>query len=237
MSCLPTMHKQSISVGYSIENTMLTLEGNGEAFSRSTARLLENLSDLYAGILVPCFALQDKEIALAGYSVVNGTKSIAHIPIEESVGINILKTDKAKSLFLVPYQGVDFTVETNLTKRKITPYYQDGVISFVFSLSFKATVEFGNKRTPYNLTDAALKEMEASIEQIIEAQLSIAMDQAKNVYKTDYLQMDDAFRIKYPVLYETLNWQDAFQKVNTYWKIKVSLGISSSLDYGPNQPR
>ncbi len=225
------MNKKNFSVGYSIENTITSLEQQGEAFSRTTSRLLENLSSRYSGVLIPCIGMKDEETMLAGYSVVNGNRVTGYIPLEDCAGLNILKAVKARTLFDVPYQDKLFTVKTILDARTITPYYQDGEINYLIKLNLKATVEYGNNRTPYNLNKDALKEMEGSLKQNVLEKLNIAMNQAQNVDKTDYLQMDDAFRIKYPAIFDTLDWQSAFLTAKVYWDIHVDLSVSPSLNY------
>jgi len=231
------LHEQNDSVGYSIEKTMKTLDGSGESFSRSTSRLLENLSDTNAGILIPCIGLQDKEISLVGYSVVNDTKVTDFIPIEASKGLVMLKAEKARSYFIVPYNDFQFTVETTLTKRKVKASYVDGKINFAVTLAFKAKVMYGDKKTPYNLDDNATQEMTATLKEMIEKELLAAIVQAQKEYKTDYLQMDDIFRIKYPVEFEKMDWQNEFLKANITIDTKVVLSATHMMDYGLNETR
>jgi hypothetical protein len=232
-----TMNKRNFSVGYSIDETITSLEKQGEAFSRTTARLLENINSRYTGVLIPSFSIRNQDTILAGYSVVNGSHVTGFIPIEYCKGLNMLKAEKARTFFDVPYQDKLFTVKTVLDKRSITPIYKNGEFNFLFKLQFKATVEHGNVKTPYHLNKDALKEMESTLRQSILEQLIIAMDQAQNTYQTDYLQMDDAFRIKYPALFEQLDWQQAFLSAKVYWDVKVDLSVAPSLDYESNQVR
>jgi hypothetical protein len=231
------LNKRNISVGYSIENTVTSLEQQGEAFSRTTSRLLENINSLYSGVLIPCIGMRDKETVLAGYSVVNGDRVAGYIPIKDCNGLNILKADKARTFFDVLYQNKLFAVQTLLQSRSMTPYYQNGEISFLFKLKFKATVEYGDNRTPYHLNRDALKEMENTLRQIILEEMIGTLNQAQNVYKTDYLQMDDAFRIKYPAVFDRLDWQTAFLSAKVYWDIKADLSVTPSLNYESDQPK
>jgi hypothetical protein len=231
------MNGRNFSVGYSIENTVTSLEQQGEAFSRTTSRLLENISSLYSGVLIPCIGIRDKETVLAGYSVVNGDRVAGYIPIKDCNGLNILKADKARTFFDVLYQNKLFEVQTLLQSRSMTPYYQNGEISFLFKLKFKATVEYGDNRTPYHLNRDALKEMENTLRQIILEEMIGTLNQAQNVYKTDYLQMDDAFRIKYPAVFDLLDWQTAFLSAKVYWDIKAVLSVKPSLNYESDQPK
>jgi Ger(x)C family germination protein len=231
------LNMRNISVGYSIDNTVTTLEQQGEAFSRTTSRLLENVSSLYSGVLVPCIDLREDEMILSGYSVVNGNRVTGFIPIEDCKALNILKADNARTFYDVPYLDKLFTVKTTLDKRSVTAYYQNSEISYLFKLHFKATVEYGSSRTPYDLNKDALKEMENTLKQTMLVELIEAVNQAQTVYKTDYLQLDDTFRIKYPAVFDKLDWQTEFLKAKFYWDIKIDLGVSPSLNYEKNPAR
>ena len=123
------------SLGFAAENTITTLEGLGANFTRTTSRLLENLSDTYTGILLPTIGLQDQQIALTGYAVVNDTRVIGFLPIADCKGLNILKTDMAKTIYIIPYKQNQFTVETVLMDRKVKTTYENGKPSFKFSLT------------------------------------------------------------------------------------------------------
>ncbi len=231
------LNEKNLSVGYSAEYTVASLEQQGETFTKTTARLIENISSRYCGILIPCIGLKNKAIYLAGYSVIDGTDVIGFIPLEDSAGVNMLKTEGARCFFNVPHEDKVFVVKTVLKSKDIAPYYKNNDISFLFTLSFTATVEYGNKRTPFNLDKSALGKMEETLRQMILEKLLLAVGQAQNLFHTDYLQMDDAFRIKYPAVFERLDWQTAFQDAQTYIAVGVDLSVSPSFDYEANPAR
>jgi Spore germination B3/ GerAC like, C-terminal. len=85
--------------------------------------------------------------------VVNDSKVTDFIPIEASKDLVILKAEKAKSYFIVPYNEFQFTVETTLTKRKVKASYVDGKINFAVTLAFKAKTMYGAPWAPFNLYD------------------------------------------------------------------------------------
>jgi len=225
------MNEQNLSVGYEINKLIKTLDEGGLSFSRSTMRIIENLSDDYTGILIPCIGLQEKQVSLEGYEVVNGNKTIGHIPIEKARGIIILKADKAKTSFIVPYKDIKFSVETTLSKRKIKASYKDGKIGFDVKLAFRSRIMYGDKKTPYELQDEDLKRITKELEKIIKKEVMFAINQAQKVYKTDYFQMDDAFRIKYPAEFEKMDWQKEFPKADINVDVKADLRIIQMMDY------
>lgn len=225
------------SLGYSAENTITTLEGLGDGFSRTTSRLLENLSDTYTGILLPCVGLEGGETALTGYSVVNDTKVIGFIPIEACKGLNILKTDMAKTLYVVPYKQYQFTLDTILTDRKIKAYYENGRPVFNISLKLDATLEYGDRKTPYGLGDADFEAISSNLRQIIEQDVKDAIFQAQTTFKTDYLQLDDAFRVAFPVVYDSMDWNVAFGQALIATEVEVDLKPAYMLDYDVKESR
>lgn len=231
------INDQNLSVGYCIEHTIESLESTGECFSRTTSRLLENLSSSYSGVLIPCFDLLDKEVALVGYSVVNGEKVTDFIPIEESKGLNMLKVDNARSHYIIPYKQNQLTIETTLKKRKQKAEYQDGNISFKVSLAYGATVEYGDMKTPYALTEADEQALTDELKKLIEQDVTIAVMEAQNKYKTDYIQFDDAFRVAYPVEFEKMNWGEEFVKAPVAFDIKVELDMRHIIDYTARESR
>ncbi len=226
-----TINDQSLSLGYSIENTILTLESSGEAFSRTTSRLLENLSEKYTGILIPCIGLQDTSTALKGYCVVYDTKVVGFIPLAACDGLNLLKVEKARADYTIDYKQYQLTVDTVLSKRRIEPNYSDGKITFTISLKFNATLKYGNTKTPYGLTDEDSKAIETIMKDKIKNQVLAAVYQAQHVYKTDYFQFDDAFRTKYPVVFESVDWSKEFSKIDVTPIIEVSLTVDEMMDY------
>jgi len=227
-------NEKNKSVGFAIEGLMITLEEAGESFSRSTSRMLENLSSSYSGFLISCIGLQDKEIALTGYSVVNGTTIDGFISMEESKGLVFLKADNPKFSYIVPYQDTNFTIETSLKKRKIIPSYKDGIISFDLNFDFEAKLMYGDKKTPYGFDDAANAEVTALLTEMLKNELTDAVAQAQEKFKCDYLQFDDEFRIKFPEAFEKMDWQKEFEAV--IYTIDVTLTLSDTwmMDYETN---
>ena len=228
---------QNLSLGYSAENTVTTLESSGEGFSRTTSRLLENLTDSYTGILIPCVGLQDREVALKGYSVVNDTKVIGFIPIEDCKGLNILKADGADSFYSLPFDGVQYTVEAVLTKRTTRASYENGAPAFKISLSFDASLEYGDKKLPYGLSGADSAAMTGMLERMIDQDVRDAIYQAQTTFRTDYLQLDDAFRVAYPVIAESVDWNEAFARAAITPEVKVNLKTAYMMDYSVDQLR
>ncbi len=228
-------HAKDISVGFYIEEMLKTLKEAGESFARRTSRLLENLSETYTGILLPCIGLQDKEISLIGYSVVNGTTINGFIPVGDSKGTLFLKTDKPRFHYIVPYNDNKYTIEVSLKKPNIKPFYKNDKISFDLKFNFEAKLMYGDQKTPYNFNDVSNAEVTKILTETLKNEISDAIEQAQKVYKCDYLQFGDEFRIKFPVEFEKMDWQNEFEKASFNIDVKVTLNETWMMDYETNE--
>ncbi|MPM12672.1 hypothetical protein SDC9_59026 [bioreactor metagenome] len=226
-----TLNDRGESLGYSIEHTMTTLDNSGAAFSRTTSRLLENLSNPYTGILIPCVGLQGDNTAFTGYCVVHDTKAVANIPVEICDGLSIMRVKSSRQFYRIPYKEYELTVEAVLTKKRFKPEYSDGKISMTASFEFDSYLRYANIKTPYGLTDEDEKEIKSILEKRIERQVTAAVFQAQTAYKTDYLQFDDIFKSKYPVEFASLDWDKAFTTITFKPEVKVHFTADKSIDY------
>lgn len=209
-----TIHDTEHSVGFMIERLIETLDKSGKSFSRTTMRLIENVSSNYSGILMSCISLKEKEIALTGYSVVENNKIIGFIPMEESKALVFLKADKPKLSYTVPYNDNNLTIEVELKKRKISASYENGESSFDIEMDFDAKLLYGDQKTPYNFEEEAISEVTETLKGMLLKELYEAIEQALIEYKTDYLQLDDEFRIRYPAAFEKMDWKSEKGKID-----------------------
>ena len=228
-------HEGNASLGFLAEGIVETLDESGKSFLRTTMRLIENLSANYTGILIPCIGLQDEEISIIGYSVINGPTVTGLLPVDKSTGTMFLKVDKPKFHFVVPYNDMNLTIEVLLTKRKITPSYEDGKISYNIKMEFRAELMYGDKKTPYNFDDAATREVTETLTAMLKQQISDAIERAQKEFACDYLQFDDIFRVKFPIEFQDMDWEKEFPQAGTTVDVKVDLSTKWGLDYGANK--
>jgi len=224
-------NENDISVGFSIEEMLETLDEEGQSFTRTTSRMLENLSSSYTGFLIPCIGLRNNKNSLVGYSVVNGTTINGFIPVEDSKALVFLKTDKPRFFYTVPYRGNEFTIETSLKKRKIEPSYEDGNVSFDLKFDFEAKLLYGDKKTPYNFDDISNEGVTKILTEILKNEIKDAVLEAQKHFKCDYLQFDDEFRVKFPEEFESMDWQNEFPEASVNIDVKVVLSGSWMMDF------
>lgn len=227
-----SLHEHEDSVGFAVEGLIESLDESGRSFSRTTMRLIENVSSDYTGILMSCVGLKEKEIALTGYSVVDNNKIAGFIPVEESEALVFLKADKPKLTYTVPYNGINFTIKIELKKRKITASYENGEISFDIKMDFDAELLYGDQKTPYNFEETANREVTEILKNMLLNELYEAIERAHAEYKCDYLQLDDEFRIRYPEEFKNMDWHGEFPKSEIMINVSVELNTTYMMDYG-----
>ena len=228
-------NKKDESVGFTVEGVLATLDEAGHSFHRTTSRLIENLSNKYTGILVPCIGLKDNRNTLVGYSVVNGTTISGFIPVEESKGVIFLKKSSAKYYYIVPYKGNEFSIEVSLIKTKNKPSDKDGKIRFNLSFEYNAELKYGDRKTPYNFDESSKAKVAKTLKKMIKKDISEAVWQAQTEFECDYLQFDDVFRVKYPAKFEEMNWKNEFRKATVNIDVKVDLKSTWMMDYKTNK--
>ncbi len=223
------------SIGFHTDALIMTLDDLGKSFSRTTSRLLENLSSMYTGILVPNIGIQGKNAVLTGYSVINGTTVTGFIPAEEAKSIIFLKADKPKLIYIVKHNDNNLTIRVSLEKRKIKSYYENGKISFDVKTEFDAQLMYGDIKLPYNIEDSDIAVISQTLTSILKTELTDAVDRAQKEFQCDYFQFDDEFRIKYPREFKQMNWQIEFPKAEIHIGVEAELKTVWMMDYGSNE--
>ncbi len=227
-----TAHGIGVSAGVYIEDLLATLDKEGKSFSRMTSRIIENLSSKYSGILIPCIGSREGNLSLIGYSVVSGSRLNGFIPIEETRGLVLLKTKRSEFQYKLKYKDIDFTINVILRKRKIKANYKDNKVCFGLEFDFDAELMYGDTKIPYGLNEYDHTEMSEMLEDIIEGKISEAIERAKNEFETDYLQFDDEFRIRYPEVFDSMDWQAEFKDADIALDVNVKMKNLLGLEFG-----
>jgi germination protein, Ger(x)C family len=231
-------HEESNAVGLLVEGIIETLEARGKTFTRTTARLLENLSSDYTGFLIPCIGLRHGVVALTGYSVLNGPTIDGFIPSEEAIGTVYLKGKMTKFNFRIPYNNINFTIEVKLNNRIVKPSYKNGRASFDVKMKCKAEILYGDIKTPYNLEKKAFKELTEIVRNMLKEEFMRAIERAQTEFECDYLEFDDEFRTRYPAVFEKIDWRQTFisAEVNMEVEVKLSsrwgVGVTARMNLG-----
>lgn len=226
------MHEKKHSLAVTIEDLITTLDEDGYSFSRTSLRLLENLTSEYTGILLPCVGKENDEIALLGYSVVKTNRVSGYIPVEESKGLIFLKGEGMKGVYIITYKDNKLTIKVELNNQSKKVYYDEKKIKFEINFDFSGEIMYGDKKLPYDLEEKATGDVKKLLEQKIKEDIDKEIKKAQNEFECDYFQLDDEFRIHYPVEFEKMDWEKEFLKAEINTEINVSLSSTWMMDYG-----
>jgi len=106
--------ENDVSFGFSVDNMLDQLIDNGQAFSRSSARYIENILGR-SGFCIPCVDLENRSTILSGYFVVGYDGDLrGFIPANETRGLVIMKADHAKQNYVVPFGDNTATIRVEI---------------------------------------------------------------------------------------------------------------------------
>ncbi len=219
--------------GYSIDDMLESLSNDGRTFSKSTASYVEDILGK-RGFVVHCIGLENKQLALTGYSVFRDAKNVGFIPVENARGLVFMLAPKPVFFYRVPFGGEHATVEVELTDKKIVPSYQDGAIRFSVQLKLKGDVQYFSQVALFPLDEQIMKEIEQNLTQMLQEDIKSTIDQSQKEFQSDYLMFCEAFRLAYPEVYEKLEFGQVYPNVSIDVFTSLDLSISPKMDLEPS---
>lgn len=218
-------------VGKSIEDTMTSLIQQGRMFDANLAAVLDAVTGPCECFLLPNVKISDDNIELSGFSIFCGGKRVGTIPEKRSRGVLLLKVQKPKLSYVVPYDTGTATVAVEMRKRKIKPVYENRQIYFHLTFSFGA--ELSNYSNDIPVTQALHDQIQENLRTMIFDELAEAILTSQKKYESDYLGFFSAFRIAYPTEVRAMNWSDEYPDAKIDIAIDVDFDSTGSLDYIP----
>ncbi len=154
------------------------------------------------------------------------------IPQEKSLGILYLIQigEKATPMFLyvVKVDQVDYTLEATLEHENIAVTWDGVKASYVIDLDFSAEMLYQSsgapisKQTKSAIQAELLNQLRENVTEAIRTSLDCGCD---------YLSFSEPFRIKYPDVYEQLDWAAAFRDSEFAFNIDVQVKDNDAYDY------
>lgn len=230
-SLIEACKKNKLSVGFSTEEMLSTLKKQGESFSVTTQEVIEKLSNDHAAMLIPSIGVKGGANTLVGYTVVDREIVRAFIPSDDARGAILMNRDNAKSHYLIEYNGQDLSVEGRIKDCKIKPNFDGKKISFKIDCQMKATLLYGDNRPPYTFERRDYEIIEHKLKLAVEKDIKQTVQHAQNECKCDYLNFGDAFRIKYPKVFDELDWTKEFASSKIDVNTKINLDDLWLMDY------
>lgn len=220
------------SIGFLAEGITESLESTNKHFSRTTMRLLENLSNEYTGMLLPKIGVVEKTLSVIGFCVLKGEKIIGTIPITEANGVLFMKAYAPKLEYAVDYKGKVLTVEVTLGKSSMCPSIINNKPHFDVNACFEAMLLYPNQKlSEFDFKPQDEELLALQLKQMLTAEIEQAILVAQQTYNCDYLQFDDLFRIKFPKQFNNMDWDTVFPTVTSTVKANVSVKTKWTQNY------
>ncbi len=223
------------TVGFAVEDSLETMLKLGSTFHVSLAELLEKLASPNPCYLLSTLSVVDGQISLIGYTAFSGGTREGFIPYAESRGIIciVLGQSGGKAMFnyVVPLGDKQFSLETELTSFNVTPVYKDGTVEFHLNFGFKSTHLYPSSNDP--ITPQVENAIEAGLCQQLLQDISQAVALSQS-YGCDYLSFSELFRIRYPDVFEQMDWESEFKRAVFSISVNVDILQTESVDYNPS---
>lgn len=217
--------QKNLSMGETIKQTLDTLIKNGQAIKYSSSEIMEWLTNDYSCFVLPSANIKNNEIAITGYTVLKKGIYSGYISIKESNGLLCFLNDQAKLTYNVPFGNKKIAiVEVQIKNRQIQPKYLDKEITFDASFTFDSQVQYLNIND--GLDEDAVEEVKKNLTGMLLKDLKHAVVQSQEIYKGDFLDLYDVFRISYPSEIKKMDWSEK------YLESKISISVETSLDPG-----
>jgi len=220
---LDSKPENNISIGYSIDNLITSLERDGRKITNTTSEVLESLA-CGRCFLLPDIGLDGEDITCTGYTIFHSGKYSGFIPASEAKGAVWIAGKDPKWNYVVPVDDFEATVKVDRRSIKMKPYYAHGSLVFDISFKFEAKIMYLSKDVLLNSQKE--EQIRQSLQKLLLKDISDAVAKSKSV-GCDYLGFHDAFRIHYPdELKKMDHWCDE------YLASQVKISVRTSLEPG-----
>ncbi len=223
---LSTTPENNVSIGYSIDETIATLEEDKKVIAYTVSDVLEFLYADYCFVLIN-MDMSEGRLVDNGYTIIHKGRYLGFIPLEESIGLVWLAGDNIKRLYVVPFGRYTATVEVKTVSREITPAYSDNGVSFDISFAFNSKVQYISRNIKFD--EAA----EAQVKNNLQAQLlddiTAAINQSK-AYRCDYMGFKERFRVAFPNIVNQLDWESEYVGAEFNISVETRLETGGMMD-------
>ncbi len=224
---LSTTPENNISIGYSIDETIETLEEDKKVIAYTVSDVLEFLYTDYCFVLINMDLSEEGRLVYNGYTIIHKGKYHGFIPLEESDGLVWLAGDNIKRFYEVPFDGFTVTVEVTGTKKNITPVYSDGGVSFDISFKLDSKVQYISKNIKFD--EAVEEQVKNNLQAQVLEDITEAINQSKS-YHCDYMGFKERFRVAYPNIVSQLDWESEYVNAEFNISAETTLETAGMLD-------
>lgn len=228
---LRMQQESDISSATLIDSMLTSLTKQGKAINVSASEVIEWLNSDNDCFALPNIDMNENKngLELSGYTVVHNSVYRGFISSEDTKGLILLLNNDASLVIVVPFKNHEATVKATLKKKKIEVKYQESKIIFDIDLKFESVVKYLSDDILFSTEDNA--QVNSNLEKILYNEVQYTIDQAQSLFKCDYLEFSNIFRVKYPKIYKKMRWQDEFPNAEININIKNELDPGGEFDY------
>ncbi len=228
---LDSRPENASSVGFATEFTVMNLHESGKTFHMTLADLYEKLASQNDCYIMSILSNASGQIKLVGYAVFDGSKMVGEIGCGHGVVYIASYRTEPDFVYTVPVGDTHVTIEAKMKSRQICAYYEDNKVRFKLDFSFECTELY--PETNIHVTLQMQQELKKTLEQMILQEISDAILTSRDKYGCDYMSFSEPFRIKYPDIYNTMDWDIEFKNATFDISVSAVLGPDKTFDYNP----
>ncbi len=169
--------KNSIDIGYEIEQIINNMEDNGTTFETNAGKIIQHIASNQCGYLLHSIGIEDDSIKVNGYSIFKESKKIGFIKAEDREGVVYLLNRKEPRFgYTLHYNDIDISVHTVKRKGKeITHVYEEnGGVTISVELDMEGEIRYTSK--PLSINESIKKELEKQLNNMIKEDIVSAIN-------------------------------------------------------------
>ncbi|GAA0786343.1 Ger(x)C family spore germination protein [Hathewaya limosa] len=218
--------KNDISVGVSIDDTMLYLKEDGKALYITVGDVLTNLSLTTIGSLLPYIKIIDGSVNFIGYGIFNEEgRMVGTILGKDNIGLLYLLGKDPSIRTVMPRPGNpenQISYEVGIKKRKIKTRYENGtpIIDIDLKLVSSIKYQYYREELDVKMLDRIRQHMELDAKYEIEKVLKKSQEE----YRIDFLNFGKYFKGQNYNIYKNIDWKKEYPKakINVNVKMKIN---------------
>ncbi len=216
--------EKDISVGFLIEDILNHLSKKGEALYPNVGELLSEIASGNTCYILPYIGIEQNAIEYLGLVVMKESKLIGIIDIKDTDGILYLLSKKPILSEGIPSNKNEnniYSFRTIPKKRKIEASYEDEKV--VININLDLTAELSYQYYMEKISDDEIKNLEKKISEKVKNSIASAIKKAQVELKCDYFNFKKHFKVKYPKIFEKIDWEEKFTEAEVNVNVKTKM--------------
>ncbi|OBR97105.1 spore germination protein A3 precursor [Clostridium ragsdalei P11] len=173
---------------------------------------------------------ENSGLKTTGIAIFNKDKMISKTNMKEAKIINLLKENNVKGILTLQQNSKKYIDFYAASKRKVKCYRENGNYKFVINLNLKGEIVDNELYKNMNKDPKEIKEFEQNTEKLVVKMCNRTINQIKNKYKVDILDLGRVAAAKYGRETGT-DWNEVISKSDIQVNAKVKVGTQGRGEY------